>query len=175
MDSVAPLAASCLDSRSRHRARCRGWVWTAHLASSLSPGGGDGSLAPEDLPHVPKTRPKTVREYIAAAPKAARKQLRAIRAVLKKAAPRATETLKWGTPVLEEKRILFSYSAHKSHLNFMPTGPALVPFKRELAKYKTGKDTVQFTYDKPLPKALIRRIATYRVKQVKVKDARWMY
>ena len=120
-------------------------------------------------------KPTTVSAYIAAAPKAAQKQLRAIRSVLRKVAPRATETLKWGSPVLEEKRILFSYTAHKSHLNFMPTGPALKPFKKALAQYKTGKDTIQFPYDQPLPKALIRKIATYRVKQVRTKDARWMY
>ena len=49
----------------------------------------------------------------------------------------------------------------------MPTGPALEPFSKELAEYKTGKDTIQFPYDKPLPKALIRRIASYRAKQVR--------
>ena len=124
---------------------------------------------------MPKSKPTTVTEYIAAAPKGARQRLREIRSVLKKVAPGATETLKWGSPVLEEKRILFSYSAHKSHINFMPTGPALEPFRKDLARYKTGKDTIQFPYDKPLPKALLRRIATYRVKQVRGKDARWMY
>jgi len=121
------------------------------------------------------TRPKTVSEYIAAAPKVARKPLRELRSLLKKAAPRATETLKWGAPVFEDQRILFSYSAHKSHLNFMPTGPAFAPFKKELAKYKTGKDTMQLPYGTPLPKALIRKIAIYRVKQVRANDARWMY
>src|SRR5215211_8046835 len=72
-----------------------------------------------------KTRPTTVSEYIKAAPKESQKHLREIRAILKSAAPRATETIKWGSPVLEDRRILFSYSAFKSHLNFMPTGPAL--------------------------------------------------
>jgi uncharacterized protein YdhG (YjbR/CyaY superfamily) len=122
-----------------------------------------------------KTKAKTVSEYIAAAPNEAQKQLREIRSLLRKVAPDATETLKWGSPVLEEKRILFSYSAHKSHLNFMPTGPAIEPFRKELAAYKTGKDTIQFPYDKPLPKALIRKIAIYRANQVREKDARWMY
>jgi len=124
---------------------------------------------------MPKAKPKTVDEYIEAAPKEAQKLLREIRSTLKKVCPKATETLKWRTPVFEEERILFSYSAHKSHLNFMPTGPALSPFKKELGDYKTGKDTIQFPYDKPLPKALVRKIATYRAKQVREKDARWMY
>jgi uncharacterized protein YdhG (YjbR/CyaY superfamily) len=124
---------------------------------------------------MPPTRPTTVAEYLESAPKEAQAHLRGIRSILKKVAPDATETLKWGAPVLEEKRILFSYSAHKSHLNFMPTGPAIEPFKGELAGYKTGKDTIQFPYDEPLPKALIRKIAAYRAKQVRDNDARWMY
>lgn len=124
---------------------------------------------------MPGTKPTTVTEYIEAAPKEAQKKLRELRAILKKVAPNATETLKWGSPVFEEKRILFSYAAYKSHLNFMPTRPAMEPFREELAEYKTGKDTIQFPYDKPLPKALIRKIAAFRVKQAREKDARWMY
>jgi uncharacterized protein YdhG (YjbR/CyaY superfamily) len=122
-----------------------------------------------------KTKPTSVDEYIEAAPKEAQEKLREIRAVLKKVVPSAKETLKWGSPVFEEGRILFSYSAHKSHLNFSPTGPAMEPFKAQLAKFKTGKDTIQFPYDKPLPKVLIRKIASFRVKQVRESDARWMF
>lgn len=62
---------------------------------------------------------------------------------------------------------------HKSHLNFMPTGSSLAPFKEALAAFKTGKDTVQLPYDRPLPKALLTRIAKHRVTQVK-KGAKWM-
>jgi len=124
---------------------------------------------------TPRTKPKTVAEYIEAAPEPARAKLHELRAILKEVAPEAKETLKWGSPVFEEERILFSYTAHKSHLNFMPTGPAMEPFKEELAEYKTGKDTIQLPYDKPLPKALIQRIAAFRVKQVREEDARWMY
>jgi uncharacterized protein YdhG (YjbR/CyaY superfamily) len=120
-------------------------------------------------------KPTTVSEYIASAPREAQKHLREIRSLLKKVAPRATEALKWGYPVFQEERILFSYSAHRSHLNFMPTGPAIEPFKMEVAEYKTGKDTIQFPYDQPLPKALVRKIATYRAKQVREEDARWRY
>jgi uncharacterized protein YdhG (YjbR/CyaY superfamily) len=120
-------------------------------------------------------KPTTVTEYINAAPKEAQQKLKEIRAILKKVAPGATETLKWGSPVFEEKRILFAYTAFKSHLNFMPTQSSLTPFKEELAEYKTGKDTVQFPYNKPLPKTLIQKIATHRAKEVKENDARWMY
>jgi uncharacterized protein YdhG (YjbR/CyaY superfamily) len=120
-------------------------------------------------------KPTTVDEYIAAAPEQAQDKLRELRALLKEVAPQATETIKWGYPVLEEKRILFSYAAFKSHINFMPTGPALKQFKKELAAYATGQDTLQLPYDKPLPKELIRKIAAYRAKEVRENDAHWMY
>ena len=57
----------------------------------------------------------------------------------------------------------------------MPTGPAMKPFEEELSEFTTGKDTIQLPYDKPLPSALIKKIAEYRVKDVKVNDAKWMY
>ena len=72
-----------------------------------------------------KMKPTTVEEYIDTAPANAQEKLKEIRSILKKAAPYATELLKWGKPVFIDNRIPFSYSAYKSHLNFMPTGPAL--------------------------------------------------
>ena len=116
----------------------------------------------------------TVAEYINAAPKEAQKKLREIRAILKSVAPKANETLKWGSPVFEEKRILFAYAAFKKHLNFMPTPSAMKPFAKELADYVTGKGSIQFPYDKPLPKSLIRKIAAFRAKELREKDAKWM-
>jgi uncharacterized protein YdhG (YjbR/CyaY superfamily) len=121
------------------------------------------------------TKPATVSEYIEAAPEQARDKLHEIRAILKTVAPTATEKIKWGTPVLEEGRILFSYSAFKSHLNFMPTRSSLEPFQEELAGYETGKDTIQLPYDQPLPRELIEKIAAYRVKEVAEDDALWMH
>ena len=123
---------------------------------------------------MPTTKPTTVDEYINAAPKEAKEKLMEIRAILKKVAPNATEGLKWGSPVFEEKRILFAYTAFKSHLNFMPTHSSMIPFKEELSGYITGKDTIQFPYDKPLPKTLIRKIAKFRARDVRENDARWM-
>jgi uncharacterized protein YdhG (YjbR/CyaY superfamily) len=123
---------------------------------------------------MPKTKATTVDEYIDAAPAAAQQKLRELRAILKAVAPNARETIKWGVPAFQEERILFTYAAFTSHLNFMPTQPAMVPFKEELERYATGKDTIQLPYDKPLPKDLIRRIAAHRLKDVNEHDARWM-
>lgn len=123
---------------------------------------------------MPKAKPKTVDGYIEAAPKQAQAMLRELRAILKSVAPKAKEAIKWGYPVLEAEHILFSYSAHKTHLNFMPTRTTLEPFKEDLKNLTTGRDTIQFPYDKPMPKALIKRIAKYRVKEV-AQGSLWMH
>lgn len=124
-----------------------------------------------------KIKAATVDEYIELASAQAQAHLRELRALLKELAPKATEAIKWGHPVLEEKRILFSFSAHQDHMNFMPTGPSLEPFREDIKKagLKSGKDTVQLTYDKPLPKKLIRDIAAFRLESVSEHGARWMY
>ena len=56
----------------------------------------------------------------------------------------------------------------------MPTSSAMKPFVKELAGFKTGKGSIQLPYDKPLPKALIRRIAAFRVRELRERDVRWM-
>lgn len=122
-----------------------------------------------------KSKRNAVDEYIDAAPEYAREKLNEIRSLLKSVAPNASEELKWGQPVFIEKQFLFAYAAFKNHLTFMPTGPAFEPFRNELSSYKTGKDTVQFKYDKPLPKRLITRTTRYRRSDVIKNGAKWMY
>ncbi len=53
-------------------------------------------------------------------------------------------------------------------------GEQLAKDQTNLEKYKTGKGSIQFPYDKRLPKALIRKIAAFRVKELREKDVRWM-
>lgn len=120
-------------------------------------------------------KPTNVDQYINEGPAEAREKLIEMRAILKEVAPEARELLKWGQPVFESKTILFAYSAHKSHLSFVPTGPALKPFEEELSAYVVKKDSVQFPYKDPLPKELIRKIAKYRLRDVEINNAKWKY
>jgi uncharacterized protein YdhG (YjbR/CyaY superfamily) len=121
-----------------------------------------------------RIKASTVDEYIERAPAEAKKNLTELRSILREVAPDTKEAIKWGSPVFEEKRILFAISAFKSHLNFMPTRSTIVAFEDQLKDYLTGKDTIQFPYDKPLPKELIRKIAHHRARDVRENDARWM-
>ena len=124
--------------------------------------------------NMAKVKAKTVSDYIASAPLAAQKNLLQLRALLRSVAPDAVEAIKWGVPVFEEGRILFSFSAHKAHINFMPTNSALHLFKEELAGFKTGAHTMQLPYGAVLPKALIRKLAACRLRQVREEGALWV-
>lgn len=121
-----------------------------------------------------KEKPNTVGKYIASAPKERQKKLREMRAILKKVTPGATEAIKWGVPTLSYKRILYAYNAIKGNISFMPTPPVIRAFKKELKGYATSKATIKFPLEKPLPKALITKLAKYRIKESKEKDVRWM-
>ena len=121
-----------------------------------------------------KEKPKSITEYINAAPKEARKKLREIRGCLRQAAPGADESLKWGMPAFSYHRILFTFGGYKHHIGFYPTRSALNAFAKDLSKFKTSSGTVQFPLDRPLSLPLIRKIAIFRVRESKEKDARWM-
>lgn len=120
-------------------------------------------------------RPATIEDYIRAAPREGQAHLRRLHALLKRVAPDAEEAIKWGTPFFVEPRFLFAFSAHKAHLNFTPTAAGLEPFSKELQAYKTTKGMLQIRYDKPLPEALIRKMAEHRVRAVRARedDAFW--
>lgn len=120
-----------------------------------------------------KSRPATITEYIDAAPKEARKKLREMRACVRKAAPGATESIKWAMPAFSYRRILVMFAAFKRHIGFFPTPSAVRAFAKELSGFHTSKGTIQFPLEKPLPFPLIRRIVAFRVRESVEKDGKW--
>lgn len=120
-----------------------------------------------------KPRRATISEYIAAAPKPAQQKLREMLACIRKAAPGATESLKWGMPAFSYKRILVTFAAHTNHIGFYPTPSAIKTFAKELSKFHTATGSIQFPLDKPLPLPLIRKITAFRVQESLSQDRKW--
>ena len=120
-----------------------------------------------------KVRPTSVSEYIEAAPKEARKKLREMRVYIRKAAPDATEGLKWGMPAFSYGRILVTFAVHKHHIGFYPTPSAVKAFAKELSKFNTARGSIQFPLEKPLPLPLIRKITAFRVQETVEQDRKW--
>ena len=120
-----------------------------------------------------KTRPKTIDEYIQAAPREAQKKLREMRACIRAAAPGAKEGLKWGMPAFSYRRILVTFAGFKNHIGFYPTPSAVTAFAKELSKFSTAKGSIQFPLEKPLPLSLVRKITAFRVKESVEQDKKW--
>jgi uncharacterized protein YdhG (YjbR/CyaY superfamily) len=120
-----------------------------------------------------KTRPKTIDEYIQAAPKEAQKKLREMHACIRAAAPGAKEGLKWGMPAFSYRRILVTFAGFKKHIGFYPTPSAVTAFAKELSKFSTAKGSIQFPLEKPLPLSLVRKITAFRVKESVEQDKKW--
>ena len=120
-----------------------------------------------------KTRPKSITEYIQAAPKEARKKLREMRASIRASAPEATESLKWGMTAFSYRRILVTFAAFQHHIGFYPTPSAVKAFAKDLAKFVTADASIQFPLEKPLPLPLIRKIVAFRVRESTERDRKW--
>jgi uncharacterized protein YdhG (YjbR/CyaY superfamily) len=110
--------------------------------------------------------PETIDEYIAGFPKEVQKVLRKVRMTIRKAAPRAEETIKYKMPTFTSNGNLVYFAAFKKHIGLysMPrTG--IEKFKKELSRYQGEKGSVKFSLDEPIPFDLIGKIVKCRVKE----------
>ncbi len=112
-----------------------------------------------------KTKFNTIDEYIACFPETTRRLLQEVRAIIKSAAPHAAEVISYNMPAFRQNGVLVYFAAAKAHIGFYPTSSPIVAFKKELEQYKTSKGAIQFPMDKPIPRALIKSIVKFRVKE----------
>jgi uncharacterized protein YdhG (YjbR/CyaY superfamily) len=114
----------------------------------------------------------SVDEYIDAQHKDVQAYLKKMRSIVIKCAPKAEETMSYGMPAYKLNGVLVYFAAFKNHYSLFALPKTNIVLKNELKPYKTSKGTIQFTYDKPLPVALITKIVKMRVKEnlEKLKD-----
>jgi uncharacterized protein YdhG (YjbR/CyaY superfamily) len=108
--------------------------------------------------------------YISRSPAAVRDALEKVRAAIRKAAPEATQTIKYGVPTFVLRENLVHFAAFKSHIGFYPTPSAISAFRDQLSAYKSAKGSVQFPLASPMPVKLIEQMVRFRVKEVRLKD-----
>jgi uncharacterized protein YdhG (YjbR/CyaY superfamily) len=83
-------------------------------------------------------KPKTINDYINAAPGEVQKKLQQLLACIRTAAPGAKEGLKWGMPAFSHKRILVTFAVFKHHIGFYHTPSAVKAFAKDISKFKTA-------------------------------------
>ena len=105
-------------------------------------------------------------DYLAALSADKRDALEKLRKNIKAAAPKAEECISYGIPGFRlNGKLLVSYGAAAKHCAFYP-GSIAQDFTKELKEYDTsGKGTIRFPADKPLPSVLVRKIVKARAAQ----------
>ncbi len=106
-----------------------------------------------------------INKYISSFPESTQKQLKALRTIVTKTAPKCEEVISYGMPAIKQNKVLVYYAAYKNHIGFYPTSQPIIFFKEKLENFKTSKGAIQFPIDKPLPTRLIASIIRYRMKQ----------
>lgn len=107
----------------------------------------------------------TIDDYMTEFPPETREVLEELRALIKTAAPEATETMSYAIPTFDLNGHLVHFAGYERHIGFYPAPSGIAAFKEELKPYKTAKGSVQFPLDQPLPMDLIRRMVEYRVEE----------
>lgn len=108
---------------------------------------------------------KNVDEYINSFPKEVRSMLQTLRQTIKEEVPEAEEAISYKMPAFKLNRKYFiSFAAWKNHVSIYPFSRSMEKSLKEASKYKTsGKGTIQFPLDEPLPLPLIRKIVKFLV------------
>ena len=112
--------------------------------------------------------PASVDDYFAGLPDDARAALQTLREQIRAAAPEATEGIAYQMPAFrQDGRFLVSYAAFKDHCSLFPgTGQMLEELGDEIAPYMSGKGTIRFTVESPLPPDLVEKVVRSRLADV---------
>lgn len=115
---------------------------------------------------MPRPKANTVDEYIFGFPKETQKALKQVRDTIKKVIPEAEEVISYAIPAYKlHKTYVIYFAGFEHHIGIYPAPVNEEGFKKEFSKYKTGKGSVQFPLNTPMPLTLIRKIVKYRLKQ----------
>lgn len=118
--------------------------------------------------------PASVDEYLKGLPKPSRAALEKLRKTIKAAAPNATDAISYQMPAFKvDGRPLVAYAAFKDHCSLFPMSMKVIEDHRnELEPYLSGKGTVRFDMDEPLPAGLVKKIIKARIAEIGARHRR---
>lgn len=115
----------------------------------------------------------TVTEYLRTVAARQRATLQKVRKAIHAAAPGSVEVISYGIPAFKYRgRMLIYFAAFKKHNSLFPASKGFVAAHRsELEGYYTsGKGTLRFAAEKPLPTPLLKKLVKWRIKE---NEAKW--
>ncbi|HSL44087.1 MAG TPA: DUF1801 domain-containing protein [Anaerolineales bacterium] len=113
-----------------------------------------------------QTAPNTIDAYMEGFPADVQKILQKIRRTIKRAAPEAEEAISYNMPTFKLRgHYLIYFAAYKKHIALYPVPTGSKEFNAKVSAYQTGKGTLQFPLDQPIPYELITEIVEFGIRE----------
>lgn len=108
-----------------------------------------------------------INDYLSKIKEPQKSALQHISDVISQVAPDATEAISYGMPGYKYKgKYLITFAAFKNHLSIFPGAHAIEALQNDLSEFKQSKGTVQFTVEKPIPDAVLKKIVKVRIDDI---------
>jgi uncharacterized protein YdhG (YjbR/CyaY superfamily) len=111
-----------------------------------------------------KSKINSIDEYIDTFPEDMQTILKQVRKTIKAAAPEVGEKISYDIPTFTlNGKYLIYFAGWKHHISIYPIPIGDDAFNQEIAPYVSGKGTLKFPIDKPMPLKLITKIVKLKV------------
>jgi uncharacterized protein YdhG (YjbR/CyaY superfamily) len=111
-----------------------------------------------------KNKIGSIDEYIETFPESVQTLLRQVQRTIKAAASQAGEKISYGIPTFTlNGKYLIYFAGWKHHISIYPIPTGDDAFQQEIAPYISGKGTLKFPIDQPIPLKLITKIVKLKV------------
>ena len=115
---------------------------------------------------------KQIDEYLADIEEPQKGTLNSLRKTILEIIPNAEECITYRVPTFKvDGNGVAGFAAYKNHCTFFPmSGAVLGQLGEDVAMYKTSRGALQFAVDKPLPKALVKKLIRARLAEALAKN-----
>jgi uncharacterized protein YdhG (YjbR/CyaY superfamily) len=112
---------------------------------------------------------KEIDDYLNSLEEPKRSTLTILRQSILDVIPEAEQCISYRLPAFRvDGKVIAGFAAFKNHLSYLPHSGSVFPELGEaLAKYKFSTGALHFPVDAPLPKALVRKLVTTRLRQAR--------
>jgi uncharacterized protein YdhG (YjbR/CyaY superfamily) len=112
---------------------------------------------------------REIDDYLAKVAEPQRATLQALRQTIREILPKSEEVISYGMPAFRlNGKVIAGFAAFKNHLAYLPhSGSVFAELGEELAGYTSTEGSLHFPIDKPLPKALVKKLIAVRLRQIK--------
>ena len=106
-------------------------------------------------------------DYLRGVEEPKRRTLEALRGAILEVVPDAEQGISYGMPAFRfHGKTIAGFAAFKDHLSYLPhSGSVLAELAADLSGYTMTKGSLHFSVDRPLPKAVVRRLIAVRLRE----------